>query len=158
MSLVRTDGRRQCLSIAPSTLPDANAFVARHHRHHRPVPGHKFSLAVADEASTIRGVAIVGRPVARNLDDGLTLEVTRVATDGCPNACSALYGAARRATFALGYRQLVTYSLRGESGASLRGADWRLIGEAGGGTWSRADRPRVDRHPLERKLRWEADA
>jgi len=144
------------LQILPCSLAEANAFVAKHHRHHRPVPGHKFSLAVADETATVRGVAIVGRPVARNLDDGWTLEVTRVATDACPNACSALYGAARRATFALGYRRLVTYSLPSEGGASLRGAGWRLIGEAGGGTWSRAARPRIDQHPLEKKLRWEA--
>jgi hypothetical protein len=140
----------------PSTLKEANAFVARHHRHHKPVPGHKFSVAVADEMGEVRGVAIVGRPVARNLDDGSTLEVTRVATDGFPNACSALYGAARRAAFALGYRRLVTYSLRTEGGASLRGAGWRLIGEAGGGSWSRAGRPRDDHHPLEKKLRWDA--
>ena len=144
------------LRIVPVSLADANAFVARHHRHHKPVPGHKFSVAVADEEGVVHGVATVGRPVARNLDDGLTLEVTRVATDGCANACSALYGAARRATFALGYERLVTYTLPREGGASLRAAGWRVIAKAGGGTWSRAERPRIDRHPLERKLRWEA--
>ena len=143
------------LTIVPCDLDEANAFVERVHRYHGPVVGHKFSLAVTDEADVIRCVAIVGRPVARHLDDGWTLEVTRVATDGCPNACSALYGAARRATFALGFRRLVTYTLPAESGASLRGAGWRVIGEAGGGRWSRKDRPRVDKHPTQAKLRWE---
>ena len=144
------------LEVIPCDLSGANAFVAKHHRHHRPVVGHKFSLAVVDDVDTVRGVAIVGRPVSRRLDDGLTLEVTRVATDGCPNACSALYGAARRASFALGYKRLITYTLATEDGGSLRGAGWKLIGEAGGGRWSRAKRPRVDDHPTQTKLRWEA--
>jgi len=148
--------RRPTLSVFPASLAEANAFVAQHHRHHGPVVGHKFSLAVADGAGAVRGVAIVGRPLARRLDDGLTLEVLRVATDGCPNACSALYGACRRAAFALGFRRLVTYTLKDESGASLAGAGWRLIGEAGGGSWNRQSRPRVDRHPTQKKLRWEA--
>lgn len=149
---------RSALSIVPATLAEANAFVRQHHRHHKPVPGHKFSLAVVDEADAVRGVAIVGRPIARRLDDGLTLEVNRVATDGCPNACSALYGACRRAAFALGYRRLITYTLPEEGGASLRGAGWKCIGLAGktdGKGWSCPSRPRVDTHPLQRKLRWE---
>lgn len=146
---------RSRLTVIPCALDEANAFVAQHHRHHKPARGHKFSLAVCDEAGVIRGVAIVGRPVARGLDDGWTLEVNRVATDGCANACSALYGAARRATFALGYRKLVTYTLPEEGGASLRGAGWKCIGEAGGGSWNCASRPRVDKHPTQAKLRWE---
>ena len=143
------------LGIVPCSLIDANAFVRQHHRHHQPVPGHKFSLAVVDGDGTLHGVAIVGRPVARMLDDGLTLEVNRVATDGTPNACSALYGACRRAAFALGYQKLVTYTLPSESGSSLRGAGYRLMGEAGGGSWSRPSRERDDDHPLQPKLRWE---
>jgi hypothetical protein len=81
------------LSIVPLPLDEANAFAAQHHRHHGPVRGHKFSVGVVDEARVVRGVGIVGRPVARMLDNGLTLELLRVATDGLPNACSAIYGA-----------------------------------------------------------------
>lgn len=147
---------QQKLTIVPLPLAEANEFVTRHHRHHRPAVGHKFSLGVADEAGEIRGVAIVGRPVSRHLDNGLTLEVNRVATDGCPNACSALYGAARRATFALGYQRLVTYVLKSEPGTSLRAAGWKCLGERGGGSWSREDRPRVDLHPLQTKMLWDA--
>lgn len=143
------------LRVVPCDLDEANAFVAQHHRHHQPVPGHKFSLAVADEADVVRGVAILSRPTARMSDDGMTLEITRVATDGTKNACSALYGAARRATFALGYTRLLTYTLPEEGGSSLRAAGYRLVGEAGGGSWSRTSRPRVDMHPLQQKLRWE---
>lgn len=144
------------LTIVPLPLSEANEFVRVHHRHHRPVVGHKFSLGVADEGGTIRGVTIVGRPVSRHLDNGLTLEVNRVATDGCPNACSALYGAAWRAARALGYRKLITYTLVSEPGTSLRGAGWKCIGERGGGTWSRDSRIRADAHPLQPKTLWEA--
>ena len=146
----------QKLTIVPLPLDEANAFVAQHHRHHVPVPGCKFSIGVADEAGTIRGVAIVGRPVARMLDNGMTLEVNRVATDGCKNACSALYGACRRAAFALGYKKLITYTLPEEGGTSLRASGWKCLGEAGGGSWNIPSRPRVDKAPTQIKMKWEA--
>lgn len=148
------------LKIYPATLAEANAFVRQHHRHHQPVPGHKFSLSVVDEFGAVRGVAIVGRPVGRMLDDGLTLEVLRVATDGTANACSALYGACRRAAFALGYQRIGTYTLAAEPGTSLLAASWKNLGLAGGGTWDRPNtgRPRVDKHPTQQKIRWEAIA
>lgn len=143
------------LSIMPCELADANALVRQWHRHHGAVVGHKFSLACVGEDGAIHGVAIVGRPVARMLDDGLVLEVTRVATDGTPNACSCLYGAARRAAFALGYRRLITYTLDREPGTSLIGAGWRCVGEVVGRSWDCPSRPRVDHYPLQGKLRWE---
>lgn len=142
--------------VVPLPLAEANAFVQQHHRHHGRVVGHRFSLGVADVTREIRGVAIIGRPVARGLDDGLTLEITRVATDGSKDACSALYGAARRAAFALGYKRLVTYTLASENGASLRASGYRLVGEVTGRSWSCESRPRVDKHPTQNKLRWEA--
>ena len=144
------------LNIVPVTLDEANEFVRQHHRHHSPVPGAKFCVAVANE-DRIVGVAIVGRPVARRLDDGWTLEVNRTCTDGTKNANSMLYGACRRACFSLGYRKLITYTLPSESGVSLTAAGWKLIGEAGGGSWSRKDRQRVDTHPLQVKLKWEVE-
>ena len=156
MSALQRRKGQERLTIVPSTLAEANAFVEQHHRHHKPVPGTKFAIAVADESGLVRGVALVGRPVARRSDDGWTLEVNRLATDGCENACSALYGAAWRAARALGYRRLITYTLPEEGGGSLRAAGWRLIGERGGGPWSVPSRPRVDTHPLQAKLLWEA--
>lgn len=143
------------MELTPISLAEANAFVAQFHRHHKAVPGCKFCMAVSDETG-VRGVAIVGRPVARMSDDGWTLEVNRVCTDGAKNACSMLYGAAWRATKALGYRKLITYTLPEEGGASLRAAGWRLIGKRGGGSWSCPSRPRIDTHPLQQKLLWEA--
>ncbi|WLE59255.1 hypothetical protein GIY62_00670 [Burkholderia plantarii] len=150
-----------CLVIAPISLDEANAFVATHHRHHRPAVGHKFSIAAVDLAADeprVCGVVIVGRPVARGNDDGMTLEVTRCCTDGTRNACSALYGAAWRAARALGYTRLITYTLPAEGGASLRGAGWRLVGARGGGNWNTPARPRVDTaaHLRGQKLLWEA--
>ena len=149
------------LLITPIGLDEANAFVEMHHRHHRPVPGCKFSLAVSDAAGAVRGVAIVGRPVARGADDSWTLEVNRVCTDGARNACSMLYGAAWRAAKALGYRRLITYTLPEEGGASLRAAGWHLIGErgrTGARNWNTPSRPRIDTAELLRgqKLLWEA--
>jgi hypothetical protein len=148
-------GSSSKLSIVPCQLDEANAFVKRHHRHHGKVVGHKFSVAVVDESEVVRGVAIVGRPVARSLDDGLTLEVIRVATDGFPNACSALYGACRRAAFALGYRRIGTYTLQSEPGVSLLASGWKIVGEVAGRSWDCASRPRVDKHPIQDKFRWE---
>ena len=146
---------RKRLCIVPVALKDANAFVSRLHRHHKPVPGHKWSIGVSD-GEQLRGVAIVGRPVARALDNGTTLEVVRLCTDGCPNACSALYGAARRAARELGYERLYTYTLVGEGGASLRGAGWECEGEYGGGNWNVPSRPRDDSPLPEKKWRWRA--
>lgn len=99
-------------------LSTANYHVMLWHRHSGPVRGHKLSLA-AYKGTMLVGVAIVGRPVARALDDGATLEVTRVATDGTRNACSALYAEAKRRCKAMGCG-LITYTLASESGASLR--------------------------------------
>jgi hypothetical protein len=135
-------------------LDEANAFVERLHRHHKPVVGHLFSLGATLNDELV-GVAIVGRPVARLRDDGLTAEVTRLCTDGTPNACSFLYGAAARAAFALGFRRIGTYILASEPGTSLTGAGWRLIGETKGGSWSRPSRGRTDKHPTEPKLLFE---
>ena len=117
------------LTILPMTLAAAAQFVAEHHRHNKPPRGHKFSIGVCDETGTLRGVAICGRPVARHLDDGLTIEVTRTCTDGCPNANSALYGAAWRTARAMGYRRLVTYTQADESGASLRAVGATKVAE-----------------------------
>lgn len=144
------------LDLCPVTLADACSYVEQHHRHHPAPQGGLFAVGVARGGAVV-GVAIVGRPVARLLNDGWTA-VTRVCTDGARHACSKLYAAAWRAARALGYRRLVTYTLPQEGGASLRAAGWRLVGEAGGGSWSRDERPRVDRHPTQGKLRWEAPA
>lgn len=144
------------LRIVPITISDANTLVKRWHRHHKPAQGALFAIAVASESSEEPcGAILIGRPVARHLDDGWTAEVTRCVTDGTKNACSALYGAAWRAARACGYAKLITYTLTTESGTSLHAAGWKLVGEAGGGSWNRESRPRIDKAPTQRKLKWE---
>lgn len=144
------------LQIVPLSLDSANEYVSQYHRHHQPVIGHKFSIGVVDEERTLRGAAIVGRPVARARDDGLTLEVIRLVTDGCENACSAMYAAAWRAAKAMGYSRIGTYILSSEPGTSLRAAGWKLIHGTPGRSWSVPSRPRVDKHPLGQRELWEA--
>jgi hypothetical protein len=155
------------LHLVPVAFADACGFVAMWHRHHGPPQGMKFAVGTATRSGVLVGVAITGRPVARWLDDGATLEVTRVATDGTDNACSMLYAACWRAASALGYRRLITYThtayygpvcgwpcdhlscqrIRlGESGASLHAAGWHVVAErppAAG--WNRPSRPREDK-------------
>lgn len=151
-------------------LRDAQAFVALHHRHHTPPVGHKFSIAAESDCAIV-GVAIIGRPVARGRQDGKTLEVTRLCVrDGVPDVVdrfgkvhahgvdSFLYGAAARATFALGYRRIGTYILRSELGTSLVAAGWKLIAETRGGGWSCNVRKRDDTGPLEPKKLFELEA
>lgn len=137
--------RNARLRVVPISFAEAAAFVDDHHRHHRRPVGHKFSVGVA-VGDQLVGVAMVGRPVARHFDDGLTLEVNRTATDGTPNANSMLYGTAWRAAKALGYGRLITYTQAGETGGSLRAAGWQVVAElpARKGWWT-PSRPRENR-------------
>ena len=144
------------LSICPVSLAEANAFVAEHHRHHKPVVGHKFARGCTD-GEKIGGVAIVGRPVSRYLDDGRTLEVNRCCTDGTRNACSILYAAAWRAARAMGYQKLITYILDTEPGTSLKAAGWQCAGLAGGLRWTGKRQPKQDQYPAQMKQRFEKE-
>jgi hypothetical protein len=119
------------LEIRPCKLKEANEYVARLHRHNQPTTGHKWSIACYD-GERLCGVAIAGQPIARKLDDGLTIEVRRVCTDGTRNACSALYGACARVAKEMGYRRIITYTLVSEPGTSLKASGWSCCGEAGG--------------------------
>lgn len=152
------------LTLQPITLKEASTWVAAHHRHHAPDTGALFAVACND-GTRLLGVAVIGRPKARALQDGYTAEMTRccvlddlrLGDDGHrPNVASKLYSAAWRAARSLGYRRLLTYTLKDETGKSLVAAGWKCIGEAGGGSWSRPSRERVDGHPLQEKMRWEA--
>lgn len=152
-----TDHRAQ-VSVVPTTLPRANDYVGRFHRHHAPLPGGFawFCLAAISTGEVV-GVAIAGRPTNRNNDDGQTVEVLRVATDGTPNAPSALLGACARAARAMGAARCITYTLDTESGQSLRGAGWALEANGIESWWTHAGSrtPAVtrDHHDIS-KVRW----
>jgi hypothetical protein len=142
------------MNIVPISFEEACIFIKNHHRHHKPPVGHKFSIACEVDGE-ILGVCVVGRPVSRHEDNGWTLEVTRMCADGTKNVCSKLYRTAWNVAKNLGYKKLITYILDSENGASVRAAGYALIGEAGGGSWSCKSRPRVDKHPTQRKLKFE---
>lgn len=155
------------LSIVPCTIGEAQAYVNAFHRHHKAPVGALFAIGLSAELAievgvdifaqpVMCGVAIVGRPVARALDDQWTVEITRVCTNGVPNGCSMLYAACRRAALAMGYKRLITYTLASEAGASLRGAGFRVVADVRGRSWSAPSRPRVDKAPHQDKLRWES--
>lgn len=80
--------------------------------------------------------------------------ITRVATDGTPNACSLIYGALCRAGRALGYTEAWTYTLPEEPGASLRASGFTEMGFTAGGEHSRVSRPRKAAIRPEPKRRW----
>lgn len=141
------------MKIRPVTFAAACQFVDSLHRHHKRPQGHKFSVCLMDGEKMI-GVAIVGRPVSRKSDDGLTAEITRLCTDGTPNAASKLYGAARRICGAMGYETVLTFTLDSEPGSSLRGAGWREVGVTTGKSWSVKSRPRIDKHQLGPRKKW----
>jgi hypothetical protein len=142
------------LQLQPISLREASAFITAHHRHHTPARGWKWGIACND-GRVVVGVVTVGRPVARHLDDGYTLEVNRCCTDGSHNAASMLYGAAWRAARAMGYRRLITYTLSTEGGASLRAAGWKPLYQTAGGSWNTDTRPRVDVNPTGQKTLWQ---
>ncbi len=145
------------LVIVPCSIQDAREYVTQFHRHHgAPVSG-LFALACA-VGEKVCGVAIVGRPVARMLQDGFTAEVTRCCTDGTEHAPSKLYAACWRAARALGYRRLVTYTHSTEPGTSLIASGWKEVGKVTARSWHCPSRPRVDRAPLQAKISWELKA
>jgi hypothetical protein len=145
-----------CLRIVPASLEIANALIQSMHRHHRPVLGHRFSLLAVDVANRrVVGAVVVGRPVARAVDQDLAFEVTRLVTDGTKNACSMLYAAAARVAKEMGAFKIQTYTLDTEPGTSLRGAGWTLDGMTEGRDWNCSSRGgrRTDQ-PQDDKQRW----
>ena len=163
---IRTETK--VLQIRLMSLKQANAYVRENHRHNLPTNGHKFSVACYEISEgggeRLCGVAIAGRPIARKLDDGLTIEIRRVCTDGTYNACSILYGACSRVAKAMGYRRVITYTLQSEPGTSLKASGFTNDGIAGGVSWDMPSRPRETtqitlfgeerKYPDEMKTRW----
>lgn len=170
------------IDLRPVTRDEARDFVRQHHRHHGWPTGFLWLHGLHDEAGELIGIAVVGRPVARPLDDGLTSEVTRCCTDTHPNAPSKLYAATEKASRAKGYRRGLTYLLASEwyryqhrdtseivvgkeyehladhpdwkhiGGASVRACGWSFLWDVPGRSWDTPSRPRTDKHPTEDKV------
>ncbi len=141
------------LTFAPITIKEQAAFVAQYHRHSSPRGSGKFAIQARYDDQMV-GVALAGRPSARHLDDGLTVEVLRVCTDGTLNACSFLYGAVHRVAKAMGYRKAITYTLLTEPGSSVKAAGYTLAAATRPDDGQRPGRPRAKRDAVPRN-RWE---
>jgi len=143
------------MEAVPITLRAANEYVRLHHRHNAPVTGCRFAVGCEVDGRLV-GVAIAGRPVARRLDDGRTLEILRVCTDGTANACSFLYGRIARIARLLGYAKIITYTLEKECGSSLKAVGAKITGRVEPQEWSVPSRPRKSQGVYkEPKVRWE---
>lgn len=143
------------LRIVPLELRELNAFVAQFHRHHKPVQGHRFSIGVIrTDTNLLVGGCSIGRPVARLTSQKWVCEVTRLVTDGTPNACSALYSAAARAAQNMGYERIQTFILDSETGGSLKAAGWQFDATSPGGQWIHTSGPRRTDQPTCPKQKW----
>ena len=143
------------MKIVPITFRYAQQFVKDYHRHNPNVVGCKFAIGCQGDNGLV-GVAICGRPVSRYLDDGKTLEINRVCTNGAANACSMLYGACCRIAKEMGYERVITYTLQSETGASVKASNFICDGEAGGTHWT-GKRDKGQNIPNEMKVRWHRD-
>ena len=156
MTSLRFLGIMAKMKIVPITLKVANGFVSELHRHHGSVVGNKFSIGLVDAQDRLIGVAIIGRPVARALDQQYVAEVTRLCTDGTKNACSKLYSAAARICKEMGYHKIITYILEDEPGVSLVASGWSMEAQVKGRSWDTPSRRRSDKTPVQtkNKTRW----
>lgn len=148
------------MKIIPLTLKQANELIDKLHRHHKPVVGHRFSIGLIDDTEKLVGAAVVGRPVAREVDQYTVCEVTRLVTDGTFNACSMLYGACARIAKEMGFDYIQTYILDNEPGSSLKASGWVEDGKTKGRDWNapsrkgrRTDQPMVDKKRYVRRFR-----
>ena len=139
------------LEIRPISIARANAYVEEHHRHHGKKTGCRFAIGVY-RGNELHGVAICSNPVARNADDGVTLEVSRLCTDGEYNACSILYGACARIAKDMGFRKIQTYILESENGTSLKASGWKLEADTVGSVdWVSAPNERQRKRNMQPK-------
>jgi hypothetical protein len=145
---------RPKLRVVPLTLKQANEMIAKLHRHHKPVVGHRFTLGAMLDGALV-GAVVVGRPVSRELPQYEVAEVTRLVTDGTPMACSFLYQAAARTAKEMGFTSIQTYILDSEPGTSLKAAGWKMDGYTAGGNWNHSWRKgRREDQPMFPKQRW----
>lgn len=141
------------LEAVPLELSQANEFVSQLHRHHDAVYRDKYRIGASLNGKLV-GIVQVGRPVSRMLDDGKTVEVVRLCTDGTKDVCSFLYSRAARIAKEMGYEKIITYILESESGTSLKASGWYQEAVTSGGSWSRPSRPRNTTAPTVPKKRY----
>lgn len=143
------------MKIIPITLKVANEFVLRYHRHNKSVVGSRFAIGLTRDCELV-GVAICDRPISRHLDNGLTLEVYRVCTDGTKNATSMLYSRCKRIGQLMGYEKIITYTLQSESGSSLKAIGAQIEKNIEGRQWNDSEKVKRTKQAVseEMKYRW----
>lgn len=150
--------RWQQFETVPLTIKEANEFIRLHHRHHKPVTGHRFSIGArrtVGEGRGLLGIAVVGRPVSREINQYEVAEVTRLCTTGDTNTCSFLYAACARICKEMGFKKIQTYILDTEPGTSLKAAGWQYETTTAGGNWNHSWRKgRREDQPMTKKQRW----
>jgi hypothetical protein len=143
------------MEVKPITLKEANEFVKKFHRHNLPVVGCKFAISALKDGVLV-GVGIAGRPVARLEDNGITLEILRVCTDGTKNSNSFIYDKIRKIAALMGYKRVITYTLKKESGSSLKAIGAILESNLKPNSWNRLNRKRLEQPVyLEPKVKWQ---
>lgn len=142
------------MKAVPLELKQANEFVDKYHRHHSSVHRDKFRIGCVDDDGNLVGVVQCSRPVSRVLDDGKTIEVVRLCTDGSRNVCSFLYSRAARIAAEMGYLKIITYILEDEKGRSLKSCGWHKECDIKGHNWNCPSRPRNTTAPTCDKQRW----
>jgi hypothetical protein len=149
------------LQVRPLTVKQALKWCRTTHRRLPALQGGMWCIA-GERDGVLVGVAIVGRPTARLLDNGRRLQVLRVATlpgdaseSGHKGANSILYAACARAGRAMGATDMWTYIHDDEPGTSLRAAGWiKDPVPSPGGEWSRPSRRRSPAVEAGHKIRW----
>lgn len=143
------------MKLIPVNRTQVTEYIKKHHRHHKPPAGYKFAIGLANDLNQLVGVIVAGRPVARNLDDGSTLEITRCCVDSTTkNAVSMLYGAVVRAGKAMGYTRFITYTRLDETGESLRAAGWLPAYQTKAKSWNTPSRTRTDKTEVVERVCW----
>ena len=120
------------ITAKPITIKAANEFIKTFHRHHRPTIRNcgRWAIAAMNINNEMVGVVIAGNPVSATYMDGYTIELTRLCVkEPAPKGtCSFLLSKCCAIWKTMGGKKAITYTLESESGASLKGAGWRLSG------------------------------
>jgi hypothetical protein len=129
--------------VVPLSLRAANDFVEKHHRHSSRTSndGGKFAIGLELDGELV-GVAIVGRPVARLLQQPGTAELLQCCVkEGAPvGAGKKLNARCKRIWQLMGGTRLVTYTLASESGGSLSGSGFTREADVPGRQWNGSKR------------------
>ena len=116
------------MNLVNLKLGEAQYFIEQNHRHSDPLKRHKFSIGVCnDDYNELYGVLTVDVPSGRWKNPRDKIEIRRVCTlPNQKNVASFLIGKAVTACFAMGYKEILTYTRPHESGSTLKACGFSL--------------------------------